>query len=116
MKQLIMIGAGGHGRVCAETAALNGYETILFLDDDNSKASQVSLAGSTDSFTKYLGSSDFFVALGSNRLRRMFLEKIEESGGRIATLIHPDATVSRSGHQRGRGYRQRHDHQHRLFC
>lgn len=32
---LVIIGAGGHGRVCAEIAELNGYKKILFLDDGN---------------------------------------------------------------------------------
>ena len=34
MKKLVIIGAGGHGRVVADIARLNGYEDIIFLDDD----------------------------------------------------------------------------------
>ena len=90
--RLVIIGAGGHGKVCAEIAKLNGYRTILFLDDDPSKADVIS--GATDDYTRYLGDSDFFVALGNNALRKRFLEQIERSGGVIATLIHPASTVS----------------------
>ncbi|MBE3289332.1 sugar O-acyltransferase, partial [Enterobacter cloacae complex sp. P31C] len=33
MNDLIIIGAGGHGRTLYETAILLGYENIVFLDD-----------------------------------------------------------------------------------
>ena len=36
-KKLIIIGAGGHGKVVANIATLNGYKEIYFLDDDTSK-------------------------------------------------------------------------------
>ena len=37
MNRLIIIGAGGHGRVCAEIAELCGYRDIAFLDDSLSE-------------------------------------------------------------------------------
>lgn len=36
MKRLVIIGASGHGKVIADIAVLNGYENIVFLDDDRS--------------------------------------------------------------------------------
>ena len=33
MKQLVIIGASGHGKVVADIAKKNGYEQIVFLDD-----------------------------------------------------------------------------------
>ena len=33
-EKLIIIGAGGHGKVCADIAKLCGYENISFLDDN----------------------------------------------------------------------------------
>ncbi len=32
--RLIIIGASGHGKVIADIAVKNGYEDIVFLDDD----------------------------------------------------------------------------------
>lgn len=89
---LVIIGAGGHGRVCAEIAELNGYQKILFLDDGN--AGNIEIAGKTEDFIKYLSDCDFFVAIGNNNVRRSFLYRIMENKGQIATLIHPDSTVS----------------------
>ena len=91
-KRLVIFGAGGQGKVCAEIAALNGYQTICFLDDDCSKGSIVS--GTTDDYTRYLRDYDFFIAFGDNTLRRRFLTRISDAGGSIATLIHPGSTVS----------------------
>ena len=34
MKKLIIIGASGHGKVIADIAVKNGYEDIVFLDDN----------------------------------------------------------------------------------
>ena len=48
---LVIIGAGGHGRVCAEIAELNGYKKILFLDDGN--AGNIELAGKTEDFSDF---------------------------------------------------------------
>lgn len=38
MKRLLIIGAGGHGKVVAEVAADIGYEHIDFLDDTAQEA------------------------------------------------------------------------------
>ena len=91
-RSLVIIGAGGHGRVCAEIAELNGYQKILFLDDG--VVENVELAGKTEDFRKFLPDCDFFVAIGNNELRRSFLCRIMEQQGKIATLIHPNSTVS----------------------
>lgn len=33
MKRLVILGASGHGRVAADIAGKNGYDSIAFLDD-----------------------------------------------------------------------------------
>ena len=91
-KRLMIIGAGGHGKVCAEIAELNGYESVSFLDDSDSKENIV--FGKTEEFTRFIEDYDFFVALGDNRLRKSFLTRIADANGSVATLIHPNSTVS----------------------
>ena len=95
-KKLIIIGAGGHGKVCEEIAGLCGYEERFFLDDNKHLPSEFVILGKTADYEKYIGDSDYFVALGDNRLRRMFQEKIVKKGGNMATLIHPQAVISAS--------------------
>lgn len=36
MKKIAIVGASGHGKVVADIAKKNGYESIVFLDDNES--------------------------------------------------------------------------------
>ena len=91
-KQLIIIGAGGHGRVAVDIAKLRGYEDIAFLDDQEVK--NVNRIGKTSDFEKYLDTAEFFVGIGSNGARKTVFEKLEKAGAKIASLIHPSAVVA----------------------
>lgn len=92
MEKLIIIGAGGHGRVVSETAKLNGYQVIDFLDDaDNQTA-----VGKVADFIKYIGEADFIVAIGNNAVRMKIQSDLKKAGANVVSLIHPNATVSES--------------------
>ncbi len=98
MNRLIIIGASGHGKVCADIAGRMGYENIVFLDDNRelSVCAGCRVVGTKEDFHKYLDiSTSFFVAIGSPQIRQKITEEIERARGRIATLIHPNAVVSR---------------------
>jgi sugar O-acyltransferase (sialic acid O-acetyltransferase NeuD family) len=88
-KSITIIGASGHGRVCADIAKLNGYEKIAFLDDDPdvTHCGQDPVIGTTD--TVPLG--DLFVAIGNNEIRKHFCERYKEQ---LVTLIHPSAVIA----------------------
>lgn len=34
LSKLVIVGASGHGKVIVDIAKLNGYDNIVFLDDD----------------------------------------------------------------------------------
>lgn len=91
MKTLVIIGAGGHGRVVADIARLSGYKEIYFLDDDvkNSLA-----CGKIEEFLKYIPDSLFFVAIGNNAVRERFFKEIKGKGGIIVNLVHPSAVIA----------------------
>lgn len=95
-KKLIIIGASGHGRVCADIAKLNGYESIRFLDDDKSvrECAGYEIIGSINDLEKYVRSSSFFVAIGNYGIRSKITDQIKARGGNIITLIHPDAVIA----------------------
>ena len=94
MNRLIIIGGGGHGRVVADAARLNGYAEIAFLDDLPSGNFPAPRLGSCGDFVKYLDGSEFIVAIGNSAVRRRIQEQIVSSGGRMAVLLHPRATVA----------------------
>lgn len=96
MKKLIIIGAGGHGKVVADIALLlNRYKKIAFLDDNENIKTALSfkVIGKTDMASLYINEYDFFIAVGNSYLRRKFTENLISMGANLATLIHPSAII-----------------------
>lgn len=93
-KGLVIIGSGGHGKVIADIAKLNGYREILFLDDDRSKTACGSypVVGTSAEACRYTD-HDFIVAIGNNVVRRKVQHRLTEQGLRIVSLIHPHAVI-----------------------
>lgn len=94
--KLIIIGASGHGKVVADIAIkMNKWQSIAFLDDDDSINTSMGLdviGKSADAFT-YKDEADFFVAIGSNTTRENIQEKLIEQGLNVVSLIHPTAII-----------------------
>lgn len=87
MKKLLIIGAGGHGRVVQEIAETLGYE-CAFLDDHNPEA-----IGRVNDLDSVMDDFDeCFVAIGDNEKRKQISKRVKNS----AILIHPSAIVSDS--------------------
>lgn len=91
MKSLLIIGAGGHGKVVKEIAEDLGYKKIDFIDDNNPKA-----IGKIEELNKFLKYKEAIVGIGNNEFRESILNKLEQIGFAIPTLVHPTAYVSRS--------------------
>ena len=97
-KTLVIIGAGGHGRVVADCAQQLGYYSdIIFLDDcftTRKNNSHWIIAGPITRWKNYIDKADFIVAVGNNALRATLLQQLITAQSCIATLIHPTAYVS----------------------
>lgn len=96
MKNLVIIGAGGHGKVAADIALkMNKWERIEFLDDTyNLEATMgIEVTGRTESVVSKIKDSDIFVAIGKSEVREEKTKQLEELDASIATLIHPDAVI-----------------------
>ena len=88
MKKLVILGAGGYGGTVKDVAEQLDYERIAVLDD-NFPTNPLS------SFDKYVADdTEFIVAFGNNKFRIQWCERIIQSGGNLATLVHPMAYVS----------------------
>lgn len=87
MKRLVILGSGGYGRTVADVAHQVNYSTIVLDDAD--------MVHPLSTFSSYINSSTSFIpAFGNNAFRMEWINKIEESGGKVATLIHSTAYVS----------------------
>lgn len=95
MKDLIIIGAGGHGRVIADIAQKLGvYTSISFLDDGDGKESMgLPIIGKTADVEKYIATADIFVAIGNSKIRAKFVEELLLKGATVPTLVHPNAVI-----------------------
>lgn len=94
-RKLLILGAGGHGRVVKETAeAMEFFDRIDFLDD----APNCKLAiGLCQDYRNYISKYQYaFPAIGNNELRIKWLGVLAAAGYSIPVLIHPTAYVSPS--------------------
>ena len=92
-EKLMIVGAGGHGRVCADIAALLGYAEISFLDDGAPIGGAVK--GTSTDAARYFDEYDFFVAIGNAATRGRLLAELAAQGATLATLVHPKSAVAR---------------------
>ncbi|MDY2594659.1 MAG: acetyltransferase [Oliverpabstia sp.] len=91
MKKLVIIGASGHGKVIADIAVKNGYEEIVFLDDDENikECAGFPVVGKTSEAVNIDG--DKIIAIGNAKIREWIQSDLEN----VVTLIHPAALISR---------------------
>ena len=99
MKQattLVILGAGGHGKVVADAAlARGGWARVVATDRNAAKCRGELLPGvillPLDAALA-LPDADFHVAIGSGESREREAEQL--AGRALATIVHPHATVS----------------------
>jgi sugar O-acyltransferase (sialic acid O-acetyltransferase NeuD family) len=97
-RRLAILGAGGHGHVVADCAERLGWSRIVFFDDspDAKTPAPWTLAGTGADLLASIAEFDaLIVGIGINRIRLERQQALAAAGGRVATLIHPAATVSR---------------------
>lgn len=84
--KLIIIGAGGHGKVVADVAMkMNKWKSIFFLDDDENikQSMNIEVIGKVSDVYKYIDEYDVFVGIGSNYIREKVQENLEKLGATI---------------------------------
>ena len=87
MKQVIVIGAGGHGRVAADIVRAAGDTFLGFLDDDPSKGA----LGAVSGYLNY-PEAEFLIGVGDAAVR----ERLSAMDCKWYTAVHPSAVVSPS--------------------
>lgn len=99
MKRLAILGASGHGKVVADTAECCGWDKIEFFDDAWPSCSENGnwpVKGTTKELIEQINNFDgIAVAIGNNAVRQEKISLITQMGGRLPSLIHPMAYVSR---------------------
>lgn len=99
MNNLLILGAGSHGKVVAEATELEGkWNKISFLDDkdDLKNIYNFNVVGKLGDYTDFVNEYEYaFVAIGNNEIRLEFINKLIKAGYNIPIIIHPKAFVSK---------------------
>ncbi len=101
MSELLILGAGGHSKVVAETALAAGIATrITFLDDRPLQSVLgFSVLGPLDHALDQSTKEQFpiaLVAIGHQATRLLWIKKLQAAGYLLPSLVHPTAWVSPS--------------------
>lgn len=92
---LLILGAGSHGREVLELAQrLNVFRRIAFLDDDRSKAEAIGPCSALERWVEEYPAA--IPAVGNGEVRMRWLGELARTGFVLPVLIHPSATVSPS--------------------
>ena len=106
MAGVLILGAGGHGKVVADILTLNGIAVAGFLDDDSSSWGcyrlGVPVLGPISSYRDH-NPDGLILGIGSNRVREHVVQSIGHWGANLwCNAIHPSAVIAASV-QLGRG-------------
>lgn len=94
MKQLVIIGASGHGKVVADIARKIGYDEIYFLDDNENRmeCGGYAVAGKSSRYVDF--DCDVIVAIGNPKDRERIQKDVELAGKSVPALVHPNASIA----------------------
>lgn len=92
--RLVILGAGGHAKVCHEIAVqMDLWQEILILDDQPMN-DYFEIEGPIAEWIQYIDAVDFFCGIGNNGVRKDLLEQLEERKQNVVTLVSPYAFIS----------------------
>ena len=91
-KRIVIVGAGGHGKVIADIAVKIGYADIVFVDDNAiGDCLGYPIVGTCDAMVVLNDcNTDFVIAVGNNNIRRRIAESYDVNW---VSLIHPSAQI-----------------------
>lgn len=93
-KDVILLGASGHGKVVADAVLLSGDRVLGFLDDRVPRGQSLAgfpVLGDTEQFYHY-PDAYFLVAIGNAEIRAKLVKRL--GGVQWYTAIHPRAVIS----------------------
>ncbi len=85
LRRLLIVGASGHGKVCAEIAKwMKQWDKSVFADDNSPATLPYPIFGGAD----IARDEDCIIAIGNNRTRDRL-----STGRKLVTLVHPNAVI-----------------------
>lgn len=98
MPGLLILGAGGHGKAVAEAALMDKrWKEAAFLDDNEElhQVAGIPVIGRLGDFLLFRERFEYaFVAIGNNKLRLEWIDRLSAAGFELPVIIHPFSSVS----------------------
>lgn len=99
MRRLLVIGAGGHGKVVADAAsASRKWAVIEFLDDRHPEHGRLEdwkvIARPVDIARVVVADDEVIVGIGDNARRLAIIEELLSRGIKLTVVAHPAAVIS----------------------
>jgi len=101
--KIVIVGAGGHGRVVLDILGNNHHFQVAgFLDSNpalhNNHIEGLPILGDLSLAAQLAekGIDAAIVAIGDNRIRRNFAQLLEKAGVNLISAIHPTATIAQN--------------------
>lgn len=96
--KLAIIGAGGHGRVVADSATAAGWRQISFFDDGfpqlSSTGHWIVEGRGSDLCDRVKDFDGIIVAIGNNNARLDWHERLKNAGAPLICIFHPRSCLS----------------------
>jgi len=91
-RKVVIIGAGGHGRVIADIVNLSGDIVLGFLDNKSpNEFTDITILGKLADIVRYKQNALFIVGIGNNQTRKQIMESLDVEW---YTAIHPNAVIA----------------------
>ena len=100
-KNLILIGGGGHCKSVIDVAESAGYNILGVLDMPEEVGKSIlnyKVIGTDDDIPFYVEKCEFLITVGQIKtpaIRKKIANQVKLAGGQLATIIAPDAYVSK---------------------
>ena len=94
-EKVIVIGAGGHGKVVADIIQKSGDTVLGFLDDKEGLSATFvgfPVLGAVEAYKKYCHKARFIIAIGNAAIREQIANKLADVDW--YTAVHPKAVIS----------------------
>ena len=94
-RKLAILGAGGHGRVVADSAAVLGWDVTFFDDAVTGNIDDWIWGGTTDDLQRSAAQFDgVIVGIGDNRTRLAWTMRLAAAGGPLTSIVDASSHVS----------------------
>ena len=97
--RLLILGAGGHGKVVGDCASASGqWSELIYFDDhwpELDLCGTWPVVGDSEAILrKFRRNDQVFVAIGDSSSRLKWLRRLSDNGLELAIVLHPQSTIS----------------------